>query len=89
MLLRRYWFEFQFTISDPYTLGTLLGAGVTASSHEDALRLLRERVFSSCPMPPIKKIVEDVSIESLDQNHVRPNMGDPTLRGVWFPLGYG
>jgi hypothetical protein len=24
----------------------------------------------------------------LDQRHVIPNMKDPTLRGVWFPLGY-
>jgi hypothetical protein len=39
-------------------------------------------------MLPVKKAAVDVSLESLDSNHVRPNMADPALRGVWFPLGY-
>jgi hypothetical protein len=31
---------------------------------------------------------ENLDIRTLDQGHVIPNMKDPTLRGVWFPLGY-
>lgn len=30
--------------------------------------------------------VENVDISSLDDNHVRPNMGSPIVRGVWFPM---
>jgi hypothetical protein len=31
-------------------------------------------------------IVDDVA--TLDQGHVRPNMGSIFARGIWFPLGY-
>jgi len=30
-------------------------------------------------------IVPDVDIRTLDQNHVVPNMGVVTSRGVWYP----
>jgi hypothetical protein len=85
--LRRYWFEFRHTIHAPHPLGTLLGCGVTAFSHEDALQLLRERVFVGDPLPPIRRCVEDVDVSTLDPGHVLPNTADPTRRGVWFPLG--
>jgi hypothetical protein len=65
----------------------LTGCGVTAWSHEDALRLLRERVFVRQPLPPVRRCVEDVDVSTLDPGHVLPNMADPTRRGVWFPLG--
>jgi len=51
--------------------------------------MLRERVFVNHRLPDIKNTVTDVDISKLDQGHVRPNMGDPSQRGVWFPLGYG
>ena len=38
--------------------------------------------------PPIESISEDVDISTLDEGHVRPNMGNPLRRGIWFPIGY-
>jgi hypothetical protein len=61
-----------------------LGIGVTAHDEADARTLTRllvgERAIVSI------EIVEDVT--SLDQAHVRPNMGNIFARGVWFPLDY-
>lgn len=48
-------------------------------------RLLRDAVFDGGPLPPIERVVEDVDLSQLDAAHVLPNVGDPTLRGVWFP----
>jgi len=28
---------------------------------------------------------EDVDVRALDGGHVLPNMGDPSVRGVWYP----
>jgi len=65
-----------------------MGCGVTAVGKEDGLGILRERVFANYRFPEVKNTVTDVDISKLDQSHVRPNMGDPSQRGVWFPLGY-
>jgi hypothetical protein len=87
-MLARYWFRFDLAIDQLPPPGTLLGCGVTAASRGEAIQLLRERVFHSDSLPPIQECVEGVDISMLDQNHVRPNMGDPEPRGIWFPLGY-
>jgi hypothetical protein len=62
-----------------------LGVGITADSPDDA-RTLFEAAFG----PAIKIVaVEPVGdISDIEQRHVRPNMGDWSKRGVWFPLGY-
>jgi hypothetical protein len=86
MALVRFWFEFDAT--DPLPAGLRMGCGVTASSIDDATRLLADRVFKGASIPAITRVVQDVDIGSLDAGHVRPNMGVPVLRGVWFPLGY-
>ncbi len=88
MKLRKYWFKLDLTMNDPHPIGTLMGCGVTASSKEKALELLRERVFRSHPMPSIKKCIEGVEISELDTKHVLPNIGDSSQSGIWFPLGY-
>lgn len=86
----RYWFEFDVTAADfhiiPY--GTLIGCGVTAYNYEDALKIIKEKVFNSSELPVIKRMVENVDIRTLDQGHVIPNMLAPVVRGVWFPPGY-
>jgi hypothetical protein len=64
------------------------GCGVTAYDEDDARRLVRERVFAGGVLPPIGKAIEDIDISTLDDEHVRPNMGVPIRRGVWFPKGY-
>jgi hypothetical protein len=82
-LLRRFWFSFQNL--PPFSI-LAVGCGVTAYSHDDAVHILKERVFSQAL--PACSVIEDVDIHTLDENHVLPNMGQVTQRGVWFPLGY-
>jgi hypothetical protein len=88
MKLHKYWFKFSLSMNDPHPIGTLMGCGVTASSRDEALELLRALVFRSHPMPSIEKCIEDVKISDLDTKHVLPNMGDCSQRGIWFPMGY-
>jgi hypothetical protein len=84
-LLHRYWFDFE-----PGTLpaGTAIGCGVTAYTKEDARGLLAETVFRASAFPPVRRVVEDVDVSTLDAGHVLPNMLDPVTRGVWFPMGH-
>ena len=80
-MLTRYWFKF---VKSPF--GNLnLGCGITAYDLEDAHRFLREKVFPERGAQPIEAVVEDIDISTLEANHVRPNMGNPAVRGVWFP----
>lgn len=65
-----------------------IGCGITAKNREDAITLLRERVFDLNPMPEIISCIEDVDVSTLDEGHVLPNMGSVVKRGVWFPVGY-
>jgi hypothetical protein len=86
--MTRYWFEFDFTnyINIPY--GVILGCGVTGHEYEDVIKILKEKVFANKDLPQIKRVVENINLEELDQNHVIPNMLPPSNRGIWFPLGY-
>jgi hypothetical protein len=82
MRLRRYWFSFAGAV-DPFRLG----CGLSAYDREDAFRLLRERVFKTEPIPVPSNVVEDIDVSGLDPDHVLPNIGNVTIRGVWFPKG--
>jgi hypothetical protein len=86
--LKRYWFTFALTLADEHPSGTLMGCGITAFSKEDALDLLKRRVFQEGPLPTIKSLIEDVDVSALDAGHVLPHMHSPSERGVWFPIGY-
>lgn len=81
-MLRRYWFSFVRTDSIS-SLG--LGCGVTALSRLDAERLIKEMVFPLLGEGEILTVVEDIDVNSLEKNHVFPNIGNPAARGVWFP----
>lgn len=85
--MRRYWFEFNGSLQE-LPPGLILGCGVTAYDYTDAISILRQKVFKEEELPEIKTKVENVDISTLDNGHIRPNMGDLTLRGVWFPMGY-
>lgn len=80
-LLHRYWFEFGHV---PYSFLNL-GIGVTAFSASDAMELLKLILFADEPFPTIRGCVTDIDVSTLDRGHIIPNMGDPTIRGVWFP----
>jgi len=88
-LLKRFWFEFDISEDalrrySSYS-GLGLGCGVTAYSYEDALVVLRERLFKKDPLPPVRSVIEDIDISTLDPGHVLPNIGVSIWRGVWFP----
>lgn len=88
MKLHRFWFEFDLSNEDNPPAGTLLGCGVSAYDYDDAISLLKKRVFNDAELPKITKEIKDVDVSTLDQNHVLPNMGMVTNRGIWYPLGY-
>ena len=82
-LLRRYWFRFERS-EKPTPLN--LGCGVTAFDYEDALLLVREILFKSYDKQRITECIENPDVSQLDAGHVLPNLGDVTVRGIWFPL---
>ncbi len=62
-----------------------LGVGVTAYDVDDAKYLIRSEKSVLNYRPNFKSYTEDIDIQLLDQNHVIPNMGIVTNRGIWFP----
>jgi len=87
-IVTRYWFEFASTQIKDLPPGLHLGCGITAYDYTDAISILRQKVFRGQEIPELKDKKENIDIRTLDQGHVIPNMKNPTLRGVWFPLGY-
>jgi hypothetical protein len=85
MSLRRFWFEFS---NSPANLLDIQRVGVTAADERDAVALVSTWVFRGAEFPLIRSVVPDIDVSTLDPRHVRPNMGNPAVRGVWFPLGY-
>ena len=88
MALRRFWFEFSGDATKRLPAGVAYGCGVSARDYDDALQLIQSKVFEGNPLPETIREIADVDVSELDQNHVRPNMGDVLRRGIWFPLGY-
>ena len=83
--LRRFWFVFEH-LGTPTPLN--LGCGVTAFDYDDAVNILRKRVFVGMNLPGILECIENIDVSTLDRKHVLPNLGLVTARGVWFPQGY-
>lgn len=91
-MLHRYWIKFEVTdeatCKRVHAHGVLMGCGVTWFTVEDALHLVRERMFRGAALPPVAELIEDVDLSTLDRNHVLPNALPPVWRGVWFPMGF-
>jgi hypothetical protein len=83
MGLRRYWIRFDRESRIP--VGFRMGCGITAHSKVEALTLLRDIYPREPDNFVVAEIVEDVILSDLDPKHVRPNIGDPSRLGVWFP----
>ncbi len=81
-MLRRYWFEFA---GSPLPSPLNAGCGITAFSEEDARGILRTEVFPLHGEREIVRVIVDVDVSTLEEDHVRPNMGSPVSRGAWFP----
>lgn len=61
---------------------------MTTFSYEDAIAIIREKIFAGKIIPEIKTKIEAVDVSTLDPTHVIPNMRSPREKGIWFPLGY-
>ena len=76
--LVRYWFTFEG--------GSLLrNVGVTAYNIDDARTLASEIAFGDLHLSNEICVVENIDVSTLDENHILPNIGSPTFRGVWYP----
>ena len=83
--MKMFWFKFE-KLPRPTIIN--LGVGVSAYNYDDAIVLLRERMFGPNGPPVIEECLENVKMEDLEKNHVLPNIGNHLIRGVWFPQGY-
>jgi hypothetical protein len=63
-----------------------LGFGVTAHSLADALRILRAYGYELPAQEAGLRVVPNIRVADLDQNHVVPNMGPIVVRGLWYPF---
>lgn len=84
-MLTRYWFEFD---DDNLLPQVKIGCGVTAFTYEDALNLIRKKIFEDAALPEIRIVIENIDVSILDTGHILPNMNPPNFRGIWFPRGY-
>jgi hypothetical protein len=81
--LVRYWFEFEVVPPDRF----VTRVGVTAWTLDDARLLVSKEVFGGRDLPPLRLLIEDVDVSTLDAGHVLPNMNPPNERGIWYPKG--
>ena len=80
MEMRFYW----LTVENP-PLGMGLGAGITACSEDEAKRIFATAFGDAIQIAKVRVIQ---TVDEIEQNHVRPNMGNLLVRGIWFPLGH-
>jgi hypothetical protein len=80
----RFWIRFQH---QPYSIFNL-GCGVTAYDVTDAMKIVDEMVISKNPDLAVLDWLENIDVSALEDKHVRQNMGNPAMRGVWFPYDY-
>ncbi len=84
--LTRYWF-----IIYPQDRYGPRNIGVTAYSKDEARSLIMGSLGRVSFMEQIgslnenAEVIENIDIQILDQNHVIPNMGVVTFKGIWFP----
>ena len=99
--LTRFWFEFDLPPSPPPRVGDgvsvdgadwwqpirrlTYGIGATGWDREDCLRMVQWHLLDGEELPPLKRVIEDVDVRTLDQSHVARNMGVCVWRGIWWP----
>ncbi len=86
--MMRFWFQFEFDDKANIPPGLIMGCGITAYDYSDALLILKQKIFNDQKLPRIRKVIKDIDISTLDAGHVIPNINPPSIRGVWFHLGY-
>ena len=85
MTLRLFWIEIGNAKQDEAPSQDPLGIGVTAADELDAFGIVLECFYRNRVAPPEALVKAISSLNDLDQNPVRPNMGNYLRRGVWFP----
>lgn len=84
--LIRFWFRFEDSqILQP---ALTLGCGVTGYNYDDALMLLKQKIFIGNDEIIIKECIENIDLRNLDANHILPNILPPNFRGIWYPVDY-
>jgi hypothetical protein len=82
MEMHPYW----LTIKNPPQFSTVsLGIGITAYSEDDAKKIFSGAFGDDLHVADVRLVH---SVDEIEQAHVRPNMGDLLVRGVWFPRGF-
>ena len=81
-MLTRYWFEF---VRGGQATALSLGCGITAYNLDDARRMLRQEILPLYGDHAPVRVLEGVEVASLDER-VRLHLGNPAVRGVWFPV---
>jgi hypothetical protein len=82
--LTRYWFTFE-NLSPNSPL--LLGCGLTAYNYDDALNIINKNILCIEKQITISNFDANIKISDLDAGKVLPNIGDVSIRGIWFPIG--
>ena len=85
-MLERFWIRFHGSYEEFYSTGGFdKGFGVTAYNIDDAKIILQKEIFKGQSLPEINTVIAAVEYEQLEESHVKPNMGNIAVRGVWFP----
>jgi hypothetical protein len=83
--LHRFWFEFEEW--DVHGCRPPFRCGVTAWSREDALALIADAYCNLGASPVPVSVVPDFDVSALDDDlNIRPNIGVPVWRGIWYPF---
>jgi hypothetical protein len=82
-MLHRYWVTFEGAPVEIWPC--VVGCGVTGFDIDDALELAQSSVFGGRELPKVAEVISDIDVSTLDPNHVLPNIGVTSTRGVWFP----
>ena len=99
--LTRYWFEFELPPYPALAPGESIrldgdewwkpirrltyGVGATGYDQDDCLRMIERHLLEGERLPPMRRVIPDVDIRTLDQDHVARNMGTCAWRGIWWP----
>lgn len=84
-MLTRFWIEFSHREVESGVVRLIPPAvGVTAHDLSDAKALIQSWIQAR-DFPEIKKVIENIKYEDLEQNHVQMNMGSMAVRGIWYP----
>jgi len=79
-----FWIDFDKKDFERLPTRMMPGVGVTASDAGDALDLLKLHFFAETEIPACRITLVE-SIDDIEQNHVRPNIGNFLRRGIWYP----